>query len=97
MLIADGNKNDIVNEGTVLVDFWAPWCGPCKMVAPVLEQLDEKVSELPIVKINVDEYPEIAGEFEIMSVPTLILFRDGKEEKRISGFQSVEKLIEFIK
>ncbi|HIG26006.1 MAG TPA: thioredoxin [Acidimicrobiia bacterium] len=85
----------------VLVDFWAEWCGPCKMIAPVLEELaDEQVGSLKIAKVNVDDAPGLAQRFEVMSIPTLILFKDGQPVKRIVGAKGkpalLAELSEFI-
>jgi thioredoxin 1 len=80
-------------ETPVLVDFWAPWCGPCRMVAPVLEQIaDERGQELKIVKLNVDENQQTAARFEVLSIPTLILFKGGQEAKKVIGAYPKRKL-----
>ncbi|MEQ8841558.1 MAG: thioredoxin [Acidimicrobiales bacterium] len=79
----------------VLVDFWAEWCGPCKMIAPILEEIaDEKGAVLKIAKLNVDEAGEIARRFEVMSIPTMILFKDGAEAKRIIGAKPKQALLD---
>jgi thioredoxin len=69
----------------VLVDFWAPWCGPCRIIAPHLEELDNERDDLTVVKMNVDENPETAAKYGIMSIPTLILFRNGQVAKQVVG------------
>ena len=75
MELRDENFKDLVKEGVVLVDFYATWCGPCKMQGEVLKKLEE---DIKIVKIDVDEHTELAKEFGVMSIPTLILFKDGE-------------------
>ena len=79
----------------VLVDFWAEWCGPCKMIAPILEEIAEEQGDaLKIAKLNVDEASDIARRFEVMSIPTMILFKDGQEAKRIIGAKPKQALLD---
>jgi len=97
--VAPGAFDEIVAESPVpvLVDFWAPWCGPCRAVAPVLEQLqDELTGRLKIVKVNVDENGEIAGALGIRSIPTLIVFKEGKAVEGAVGALSKQQMLEFL-
>ncbi|MBT2754519.1 thioredoxin [Mesobacillus foraminis] len=89
----DQNFTSETGSGTVLVDFWAPWCGPCKMIAPVLEELDSDMGEqVKIVKVDVDENQETAAKFGIMSIPTLLVLKDGEVVDKVVGFQPKEAL-----
>jgi thioredoxin len=93
--VSDANFQAEVLESDVpvLVDFWAPWCGPCRIVAPVLEQMaDEREGELKIVKLNVDDNQQTAAAFEVLSIPTLILFRAGQVAKKVIGAYPKRKL-----
>lgn len=81
------------NAKAVLVDFWAEWCGPCQMMGPVLEQIAAERDDLIVGKINVDEYPDLAGEYSVDTIPALLLFRNGKLEKRVAGFMNKDVLL----
>lgn len=84
--------------GVVLVDFWASWCGPCRMLAPVLEEVDAEIGDqVKIVKVNVDNSPEASGKYGIMSVPTLMLFKNGEMVSKTLGYQSKEQLVSWVK
>ena len=76
----------------VLVDFWAEWCGPCRMMSPVLDQLAERHPEVRVGKVNVDEQPELAAQFQVASIPTLVLFRDGRPAASSVGVRLLEEL-----
>lgn len=88
-----GENFENMTKGKVLVDFYADWCGPCKMLGPVLEKIDS----IKVLKVNVDEYQELSRKYGVMSIPCLILFNEGKEIKRNVGFLPEAKLKEWIK
>ena len=92
--ITDATFEAETKEGLVLVDFWATWCGPCRMQAPILEKLSQELSEdeLKILKMDVDENPETARTFGIMSIPTLLLKKDGQVVKQVAGVHTADQI-----
>ena len=89
---------ELLNKGDVLVDFFAPWCGPCRMLGPVLEGLDKKEDfPVQIVKVDTDEAPELAGAFQVETIPTLFFFSEGKAVRRYSGYLREDQIREFCK
>ena len=82
----------------VFVDFWAPWCGPCQMVGPIVHELAEELDakKIRIAKLNVDDGQAVAGKYEVMSIPTFLMFKDGKEVDRMAGSVQKEELLAFI-
>ncbi|THE14691.1 thioredoxin [Bacillus timonensis] len=91
--VTDQTFDTETKEGVVLADFWAPWCGPCKMIAPVLEELDSEIGDkVKIVKLDVDDNQETAAKFGVMSIPTLLVFKNGEVVDKVVGYQPKEAL-----
>lgn len=93
--VPENKFNNEISNSKVLVDFYATWCGPCKMLGAVIENYDKK-NEINILKVDVDNAPNLSAEYKIFSVPTLILFENGKELKRISGFITEDELGKWV-
>lgn len=91
----DENFEDLISKGTVFVDMFASWCGPCQMISPILEELQKEI-DVQIIKVDVDKCGNTARKYGVMSIPTLILFKDGKEVKRQMGMMPKEMLKDFI-
>lgn len=99
--LVKSNFDSSILRGTVLVDFWAPWCGPCKLIAPLLEEIGSELNgKASIYKVNVDEQQELSDKFGIISIPTLIVFKEGREVDKMTGVpynnakREIKKLIE---
>ena len=95
------NKNNFENEvlnsdKTVLLDFWASWCAPCRMVVPIVEEIAGERRDIKVGKINVDEEPELANKFSIMSIPTLVVMKNGKIVQQVSGARSKKAILEML-
>lgn len=90
-------QNEVVNSNKpVLLDFWAPWCGPCRMVVPIVEEIAKERSDIMVGKVNVDEQPELANQFRIMSIPTLVVMKDGKVINRVTGAKSKSDILAML-
>ncbi|MFX3617989.1 MAG: thioredoxin [Sporolactobacillus sp.] len=95
--VNDANFADETSKGVVLADFWATWCGPCKMMAPVLEEVSSELADkIKIVKLDVDENQATASKFGVMSIPTLFIFKDGEIADKVVGFTPKEALLERV-
>lgn len=96
--LTKSNFNELVknNKGLALVDFWAVWCGPCQMQAPIIEELANELDDVTIGKVNVDEQQELAAEYEISSIPTIMLFKNGEVVETLVGYQAKESLLKLI-
>lgn len=92
-----GFEDEVLKEGVCLVDFWAAWCGPCKMLAPVIEELSNEFSgSVKFFKIDIDQYPELAMDYKIMSIPTVILFKDGVATNKLVGLRDKSEYAEML-
>ena len=101
MSVININKNNFQNEvinsaKPVLLDFWASWCAPCRRVAPIIEEIARERSDIKVGKINVDEQPELANKFGIMSIPTLVVMKNGKIVQRVSGARPKNAILEML-
>lgn len=90
-------KEVMESEKPVLLDFWAPWCGPCRMVVPIVEEIAEENSDIKVCKINIDEEPELASQFQVMSIPSLFVMKDGKIVNQSVGARPKNQILDMLK
>ena len=90
------NQEVLHSDKPVLLDFWAGWCGPCRMIAPFLDEIAEEREDIKVCKINIDEEPELASEFQIMSIPSLLVMEDGKVVNRSAGARPKAQILELL-
>ena len=101
MSVTNINKNNFQNEvlnseKPVLLDFWAPWCGPCRMVSPIVDEIAAERGDIKVGKVNVDEQPELAGQFGVMSIPTLVVMKGGKVVNQIVGARPKAQILAML-
>ena len=93
----DNFESEVVkSDKPVFIDFWATWCGPCQMVGPVVEEISDELSTIKVGKVNVDEEPELASQFKVMSIPMMVLMKDGEVVKKTIGAQPKNEILNFI-
>lgn len=97
IILTDQNFEEETKDGVALVDFWAPWCGPCQQQDPIIEDIAKEINDAKICKINVDENPQSSSKYGVMSIPTFIIFKNGKPQETLIGFQQKENLKRKIK
>ena len=96
-LTQENFKAEVIEaKGTVLVDFWAAWCGPCQMLSPVVDEVAEALPDVKVGKVNIDEQPDLAAQFDVMSIPTLMVFKDGQEVEQSVGVIPKDSILKMV-
>lgn len=90
------NEEVMKTESKVVIDFWAKWCGPCRMLLPIVDELSNELKEVKVCKVDIDEQPELASKFHIMAIPTVLIVKEGKIENRLIGLQEKRTILEVI-